>query len=78
MAQLRLTLTGKIPGVTGLSYRLSSAVATASRGPYTAGPNLAFVAGSSTFATPPLGFAPIDQFNAFVGLKYELGTEEAP
>jgi hypothetical protein len=77
LAQFRLTLTGKIPGVTGLSYRLSSALATASRGPYTAGPNMTFVSGSSTFATPPFGFVPIDQFNAFVGLKYEFGTEEA-
>ncbi|HEY6560464.1 MAG TPA: TonB-dependent receptor, partial [Polyangiaceae bacterium] len=78
MAQLRLTVTGKIPGVSGLSYRLSGAATTTSRGPYVAGPNLTFTSGGAPLAdAPPLGFAPIDQFNAFVGLKYELGTEEA-
>jgi outer membrane receptor for ferrienterochelin and colicin len=79
MAQIRLTLTGGIPALTGLSYRLSGAATTSARGPYAAGPNLAFVSGGPPIAdAPPLGYAPIDQFNAFIGLKYELGSEETP
>lgn len=79
LAEFRLTLTGKVPGVYGLGYRLSAAVATATESAYTAGPNIATVTGGAgAFAAPPLGFVPIDPFNAFFGLSYDFATGEAP
>jgi outer membrane receptor protein involved in Fe transport len=79
VAQLRFTLTGKVPLVRGLSYRLSATVATASESAYTAGPNIAVAnGGKAAFATPPLGFAPTAPFSALIGLRYDLATGEAP
>jgi outer membrane receptor protein involved in Fe transport len=78
LAQFRLTLTGKVPMVGGLSYRASAALATASQSAYTAGPNIApTYNGAAAFTPPPLGFAPVDQFSAFVGLQYDFATGEA-
>jgi outer membrane receptor for ferrienterochelin and colicins len=79
LAQLRFTLTGKVPRVPGLSYRLSATVETASESAYTAGPNIAEAnGGKSTFVTPPLGFAPTDPFSALIGLRYDFATGDAP
>jgi outer membrane receptor protein involved in Fe transport len=79
LAEVRLTLTGNVPRVRGLSYRLSATFTTTTQSAYTAGPNLApFYGGASAFVSPPLGFAPTDTFNAFVGLKYDFATGDTP
>jgi outer membrane receptor for ferrienterochelin and colicins len=70
LADLRFTLSGKVPAITGLSYRASAEYVTASHGPYTAGPDLTFLQYET--ALPAAGFAPIDQFRAFVGLRYDF------
>lgn len=79
LAVFRLTLTGAVPFVQGLSYRASASVATTTRSAYTAGPNLALSNdGASASTGPPLGFAPVDQVNAFIGLKYDFATGASP
>ena len=72
LADLRFTLSGKVPAVAGLSYRVSAEYVTASHGPYTAGPDLTLFVHSAALPTP--GFAPIDQFRAFVGLRYDFAA----
>jgi outer membrane receptor protein involved in Fe transport len=79
LAEFRLTLTGPVPFVRGLSYRASGSVATSATSAYTAGPNLALSNnGASASTPPPLGFAPVDQVRAFVGLKYDFFTGNQP
>jgi outer membrane receptor protein involved in Fe transport len=72
LADLRFTLSGKVPGLKGLSYRASAEYVTASHGPYTAGPNLGVFDYVAPLPTP--GFAPIDQFRAFIGLRYDFAA----
>ena len=72
LGDLRLTLTGALP-VKGLSYRASAEYLTASRSPYGAGPELTWIAGSE--AGPPV-VVPIDQYRAFVGIRYDFLTGE--
>jgi outer membrane receptor protein involved in Fe transport len=79
LAEFRLTLTGPIAIVRGLSYRASGAVATTTTSAYTAGPNSALLNnGVNGAAPPPLGFAPVDRWNAFIGLKYDFATGDSP
>jgi outer membrane receptor protein involved in Fe transport len=80
VADLRATLTGAVPGLKGLSYRASADYVTADRSPYSAGPDLNYTTklaggalGSSSL--PPPGFAPIDQFRVFFGLRYDFAGE---
>jgi len=78
LAQFRLTLTGAVPFVKGLGYRASAALATPATSAYTAGPNLALTNnGPSTSIPPPLGFAPVDRFSAFIGLKYDFAAGDS-
>lgn len=79
VAEIRLTLTGPVPFVRGLSYRASGAYATAGSSAYTAGPNLALTNnGAGATTPPPLGFAPLDQLSVFVGLKFDFATGDSP
>ncbi len=79
LTELRLTLTGAVPLVRGLSYRVSAAYATSETSAYTAGPNLALTNnGPSTTTPPPLGLAPVDRMSAFVGLKYDFDPGDTP
>jgi outer membrane receptor for ferrienterochelin and colicins len=71
VAEFRATLSGPIPGVAGLAYRLSGTYATASRSAYTAG-NLPEII---TNVTEP-SLAPIDRYSAFLGLRYDFATGE--
>jgi outer membrane receptor protein involved in Fe transport len=70
LADFRLTLTGRVPGVRGLSYHASGDYITAKYGPYTAGPDLTALFGDARMP----GFVPIDQFRVFVGLRYDFLT----
>lgn len=65
--QLRLTLSGPVPLVQGLSYRALANYAAASRGPYVVGP----VTGE-TAAQPTPQLIPVDRFRTTVGLAYEF------
>jgi hypothetical protein len=78
LAQMRVTLSGAVPGLRELRYRLSAAAATRERGAYTAGPNIDFENTGFGGSAGPYGFAPVDQFSAFVGLNYEFGSGETP
>ena len=64
-AELRLTLSGDVPGVTGLSYRAMANYAFAERGPYVVGP----VTNSIPTQTIPQ-LTPVDRFRTTVGLQY--------
>jgi outer membrane receptor for ferrienterochelin and colicins len=64
---LRGTISGPVPGVAGLSYRLIADYAFASRNPYVIGPVQAPVPGDRT---PEL--VPVDQFRTTVGMQYDL------
>jgi outer membrane receptor protein involved in Fe transport len=73
LADLRLTLTGALP-LKGLSYRASGEYLTASKSAYGAGPDVTWVTeASSAGAAVPV---PIDQFRAFIGLRYDFLTGE--
>jgi outer membrane receptor protein involved in Fe transport len=67
LADIRLTLSGRIPGLRGLAYRLSAAYASASHGAYVAGP-------ATEGARMPMN--PVDQFRVLVGLRYDFFTGE--
>ncbi|MBK9001233.1 MAG: TonB-dependent receptor [Myxococcales bacterium] len=62
--ELRAALTGPVPGLTGLSYRLTANYTVVDDSPYVVGPPL------------PSGErlrAPVDRFRTGVGLQYDLG-----
>ena len=63
--QLRLTLSGDVPRLTGLSYRASANYSVADRGPYVVGPVT-----SATPAQPTAQLNPIDRFRTTLGLQY--------
>lgn len=63
--ELRLTLSGDVPGVKGLSYRGIANYAVADRGPYVVGPVTKAI---PTQMTPAL--IPVDRFRTTVGLQY--------
>jgi outer membrane receptor for ferrienterochelin and colicins len=64
-AQLRLSLTGDAPVITGLSYRATATYITADRGPYGVGPVTVPIA---TAPRPEL--IPVDRFRTTLGLQY--------
>ena len=64
---LRFTVTGPIPKVKGLSYRLIADYAVSARGPYVVGP---VTTPSATDNVAQL--IPVDQFRATVGLQYDI------
>ncbi len=66
-AELRMTLSGPVPGLRGLSYRAMANYASASRGPYVVGP---VTSALPTQSQPQL--IPVDRFRTMVGLKYEF------
>ncbi len=66
-AVLRATLSGQVPGVTGLSYRVTATYATSAFSPYVVGPNQ-----HATAAQPTAELSPIDRFRVAVGLRYDL------
>jgi outer membrane receptor for ferrienterochelin and colicins len=63
--QLRLTLSGDVPGLKGLSYRGIANYAVADRGPYVVGP---VTTALPTQAAPQL--IPVDRFRTTLGLQY--------
>jgi hypothetical protein len=68
---LRATISGPVPGVRGLSYRLSANWVGIERGPYIVNPP----AGSSVVgfgAAQPLA-VPVDTFRTTIGLQYDFG-----
>jgi outer membrane receptor protein involved in Fe transport len=65
--ELRLTLSGNVTPVAGLSYRVIANYAVADRGPYVVGPVTAAI---PTQTAPQLN--PVDQFRTTVGLQYEF------
>jgi outer membrane receptor for ferrienterochelin and colicins len=64
---LRATLSGEIPGVQGLSYRITGFYSTTSQEPYLAGPD---VPPSPQYTSPSL--VPIDRGRVIVGVEYRL------
>jgi outer membrane receptor protein involved in Fe transport len=65
--QLRVTLSGPMPAVKGLSYRALANYAFADRGPYVVGP---VTSETAVQRTPQL--IPVDRFRTTVGLAYEF------
>jgi outer membrane receptor for ferrienterochelin and colicins len=63
--QLRLTLSGDVPRLTGLSYRASANYSVADRGAYVVGPVT-----RATAAQPTAQLNPIDRFRTTLGLQY--------
>jgi outer membrane receptor for ferrienterochelin and colicins len=64
---LRATVSGPMPGIRGLSYRLSATYAVAEHSPYVAGP-----VQEANPAQPAAVLAPVDRFRTAVGLQYDL------
>lgn len=65
--ELRLTVTGEVPLIEGLSYRAFANYAVAERGPYVVGPVL-----SETPTQPTPQLIPVDRFRSVVGLQYDF------
>jgi hypothetical protein len=65
--ELRLTLTGPVPFVKGLSYRASATYAFEDKAPYVVGTNQV-----KDDNTPLPNLLPVDQFRTAVGLSYDL------
>ena len=70
--RVRGTLSGPVPGVTGLEYRASATFSSASEGPYVAG----LRPYSRNVARQRVYLNPMDTFSAFVGLSYRFLGEE--
>lgn len=66
--EARLTLSGDVPGMAGLSYRATVDAALASRNPYVVGPLQA-----ATPDHPSAELSPVDRFRVGVGLWYHFG-----
>lgn len=65
--ELRGTVSGDVPGVKGLSYRLTGGYAFAGKAPYTVGPVQA-----ASPEQPEAELAPVEQFKASLGLRYDF------
>jgi len=77
--ELRGTLSGKVPGVRGLTYRLSANWVSASEGPYVVGPGQSHDERQNAARQAQIVSAqlvPIDQFRTMFGLRYDFGTGE--
>ena len=70
LAELRATLSAPVPGVSGLSYRASAALAIGSAEAYAAGP----VATNAGDVARAAVLVPVDRFRVFVGLRYDFFT----
>jgi outer membrane receptor for ferrienterochelin and colicins len=66
VAEIRATVSGRLPGLAGASYRASGTYATADRG--------AYVVGSNQWASqgPHAELVPLQRFSGFVGLQYDF------
>jgi hypothetical protein len=64
LIELRATISGPIPGLPELTYRVTGNYATQTRSPYPIGP--------ATLSNGEREFAPIDRFRASIGLEYVL------
>jgi hypothetical protein len=64
--ELRGTIGGPVPGITGLTYRISANWALAGTSPYVVGPSQSVVYNNA----PQL--APADPFRVMAGLQYDL------
>jgi outer membrane receptor for ferrienterochelin and colicins len=67
---LRLTASGKVPGVSGLTYRLSGDRVFGDRNPYLIGPAIA-----GTPEQPSAELAPVADYRATIGLEYSFFDE---
>lgn len=65
--ELRLTVSGKMPVIEGLSYRAFANYAVAERGPYVVGPVT-----SEIPSQPSPQLIPVDRFRTVVGLQYDF------
>jgi hypothetical protein len=80
LVEMRLTLTGAVPGLKGLTYRASANYAFAEKGPYVIGPtqsqftsaNIDANAGGLQYLNRPAELIPIDRFRGAVGLQYDF------
>jgi outer membrane cobalamin receptor len=70
-AQLRMraTVSGAVPGLTGLSYRVSGDYAVAGRAAYIAGRPVDLSGGLSSI---PPEYVPVDQYGLAIGLQYDF------
>jgi outer membrane receptor for ferrienterochelin and colicins len=69
-SQIRLTLSERVPGIDGLSYRLGATFVTASRSAYVAGPLQ--VAPADTPVRRDAELAPINRLSVFGTLQYDF------
>jgi outer membrane receptor protein involved in Fe transport len=65
--QLRLCVSGAVPGIGGLTYRAIANYATADRGPYVVGPVT-----TALPTQPSAQLNPVDRFRTTVGLQYDF------
>ena len=68
-AVLRGTVSGDVPWIDGLSYRVTAEYATARHAPYVVGPHQ-----YAADATDTAELSPIDRFRTGVGLQYDFAT----
>jgi hypothetical protein len=66
--ELRGTLSGPVPGLSGLSYRLSANYGFSDHGPYVVG----FFQGGAYEAKEVVQLVPLDTFRTTIGLQYDF------
>ncbi len=71
-AELRLTLSQRVPWIPGLSYRVATSVATGSVAPYVAGPTQGLSADADLATRTPAQLTPVVRLVTFGTLQYDL------
>jgi outer membrane receptor for ferrienterochelin and colicins len=72
-AVLRGTVSGDVPWIPGMSYRVTAEYATGSAAPYVVGPHQ-----NAADAADVAELSPIDRFRTGIGLQYEFGKGSEP
>jgi outer membrane receptor protein involved in Fe transport len=80
LGEVRLTLTGPVPGIKGLTYRAYANYAFAKKGPYVIGPTQSgttsgardITTGELVYLYRPPELIPIERFRAGIGLQYDF------
>lgn len=67
---LRATVSGDVPGLSSVSYRISGNYVTAAHAPYVAGPNQ--TQDPTVADRPPAALAPVNRLSTFATLTYNL------
>lgn len=79
LIEVRGTISGRVPGIRGLSYRLTAQLANAKYGPYVVGPTQSYdpkLVAARNAVVDGAELVPIDRFRLTFGLRYDFGGDD--